>query len=94
MYFEPGGVVIWNDLTKPFPSAREAILKQRRVYRSSSGAGGSHHAIHSGTALGPFTQQVFGRLAEGKASVTLIVAFLVCCSAALFSLTHSARMPG
>jgi len=69
-------MVFGNDLAKPFPSPREAILKQRGAYPSLSSAGGSHHAIHSGPDLESFTRQVFGRLAAGKASVTLVVATL------------------
>jgi hypothetical protein len=60
--------------TKSFPRFDEAILKQISAYPSPF--------------MGSLTQQIFGCLAAGEAFVTFFVAFLVCCSAAVF-LAHA-----
>jgi hypothetical protein len=87
-----GGSADWDlfvlDLAKPFPYPDEAILKQNGAYPSSSVRTGDYYAIHPRSALGPFAQQLPGRLAAGATLMTLVIAFLVCCSAAVF-LAHA-----
>jgi hypothetical protein len=75
-------------MTKPFLSPNEATLKQSGAYLSAPPKMGDDHAIHSWTALGSFAPQMLGRIAVGVMFMTFVVAFLVCCSAAVF-LAHA-----
>jgi hypothetical protein len=51
-------------------------------------AADGQHAVHHEPDLGLLAQQFYGRPLAGEASMTLLVAFLVCCSAAVF-LAHA-----
>ena len=49
---------------------------------------GDGHAVHHEPDLGLLAKQLSGRPVAGEASMTFLVAFLVCCSAAVF-LAHA-----
>jgi len=72
--------------SKPNRSSREVIPKQTKAHAvvTESPKTGRHDAIHSGTDLGLFAQQLSGRVTYGDARMTFVIAFLVCCSGALF----------
>jgi hypothetical protein len=70
--------------TKPLPQRGEAILKQSGAYGSPYNSGDGQHAVHHEPDLGFVPQQFYGRRLAGEASMTMVVAFLVCCSAAVF----------
>jgi hypothetical protein len=86
----PGGCgrVYWATRNEAISSVPRSRPETKRCLSSFTQNGGSHHAIHFESDLGSFAQQIPGGLAAGGALMTLLVAFLVCLSAAVF-LAHA-----
>jgi hypothetical protein len=75
-------------LAKPFSEPDENVLKQSSAYPFLTQGRDGQHAVHHEPDLGLLAQQFDGRPVAGEASMTMLVAFLVCCSAAVF-LAHA-----
>jgi hypothetical protein len=70
---------------KSFSQSHEAISKQSGAYPPIDKMGSWRHAIHSGSALGPLAQRLFGGdCPSGALTMTGAIAFLTCSSIAVF----------
>ena len=74
--------------TKPLSGPHETVLKHSQAYIPLGEAGDEANAVSYGADLGLLAQQFVGLSAAKGVSMTVCIALLVCCSAALF-LAHA-----
>jgi hypothetical protein len=79
-----GRILLSHGLPEPFSEPDENVRKQSRAYPFLTQGRDGQHAVHHEPDLGLLAQQFDGRPVAGEASMTMLVAFLVCCSAAVF----------